>query len=245
MELPGASKWLAAFGWLVSMAPPTYADLGKASRDLFSKGYNFGFIKVDSTTKTGDDVEFKMGASHNIASQNMGGNIDIKYKLPKYGVTFTEKWNTDNALGTEVVVEDKLGKGVKLTIDSVYKPADGKRSGKLKLDYAHDRIRATMDANLDTAGPLVNAALVAEHEGWLLGAAGGFDTKKSQLKSSALALSRCVGHYQLTTFMYLLPPFPSLSPDASLTPLTPPLSLLGTPAGLCSRGNLVVVMLRP
>nr|P82945.1 RecName: Full=Voltage-dependent anion-selective channel protein; Short=VDAC; AltName: Full=Outer mitochondrial membrane protein porin [Doryteuthis pealeii] len=26
--------------------PPVYADLGKGARDLFSKGYNYGFSKL-------------------------------------------------------------------------------------------------------------------------------------------------------------------------------------------------------
>ena len=29
------------------MAPPTYADLGKASRDVFGKGFHFGLCKLD------------------------------------------------------------------------------------------------------------------------------------------------------------------------------------------------------
>lgn len=32
--------------------PPTYADLGKAARDVFTKGYGFGLIKLDLKTKS-------------------------------------------------------------------------------------------------------------------------------------------------------------------------------------------------
>lgn len=181
------------------MAPPTFADLGKSSRDLFSKGYNFGFVKLETTTKSGD-VEFKTGAAHNVASAVLGGNLDIKYKLPKYGLTVTEKWNTDNVLGTEVVVQDKGMSGLKVTVDSHYQPATAKRSGKVKMDFTKDRVRTTLDANLDP-NPIVNAAVVAEHEGWLLGAHGGFDTKKNTLRSSGLALGRNQGDYSLHTYV--------------------------------------------
>ena len=34
------------------MAPPTYGDLGKSSRDVFGKGYHFSLIKLDVKTKT-------------------------------------------------------------------------------------------------------------------------------------------------------------------------------------------------
>ena len=33
------------------MAPPTYADLGKAARDVFGKGFHFGLVKLDVKTK--------------------------------------------------------------------------------------------------------------------------------------------------------------------------------------------------
>lgn len=42
---------------------------------------------MDSTTKAGErkEIEFKTGASHNIATQKLFGSLDIKYKLPVYG----------------------------------------------------------------------------------------------------------------------------------------------------------------
>lgn len=46
-----------------------------------------GFLKVDSTTRAGDakEVEFKTSASHNLGSGKLGGNLDVKYKIPAYG----------------------------------------------------------------------------------------------------------------------------------------------------------------
>jgi hypothetical protein len=181
------------------MAPPTYADLGKASRDLFSKGYNFGSIKLDTTTKSGD-VQFKTGAAHNVTKGDLAGNIEIKYNIPKYGMTLTEKWNTANVLGTEVSIVDKVAKGVKVTLDSQYNPAAAKRTGKLKLDYAHERVRTTVDASLDAA-PLVQATAVGVHEGWLLGLSAGYDVGKSALVNSAFSLCLARGDYNLHTYI--------------------------------------------
>merc|ERR1712071_181649 len=45
-----------------------------------------------------------------------------KYKVAEYGLTFTEKWNTDNTLGTEVTVQDQIAKGLKVTFDSTFAP---------------------------------------------------------------------------------------------------------------------------
>jgi len=41
------------------------------------------------------------------------------------GITFTEKWNTDNVLATEVTVEDQLLKGLKLSFDTQFVPQTG------------------------------------------------------------------------------------------------------------------------
>jgi len=41
------------------------------------------------------------------------------------GITFTEKWNTDNMLATEVTVEDQLLKGLKMSFDTQFVPQTG------------------------------------------------------------------------------------------------------------------------
>ena len=44
------------------------------------------------------------------------------------GVTLSEKWNTDNTLGTELSIEDKLAAGLKLSLDTVFVPPTGSES---------------------------------------------------------------------------------------------------------------------
>lgn len=41
------------------------------------------------------------------------------------GMTLAERWNTDNTLSTEVVIDDKLLKGLKLVLDTAYAPYVG------------------------------------------------------------------------------------------------------------------------
>lgn len=41
----------------------------------------------------------------------MSGSLETKYKWVEHGLTFTEKWNTDNTLGTEIILEDQVGGG--------------------------------------------------------------------------------------------------------------------------------------
>ncbi|CAJ0579865.1 unnamed protein product, partial [Mesorhabditis spiculigera] len=182
------------------MAPPTFADLGKSAKDLFSKGYNHGLVKVETTTTSGDnkEVEFKTNATHNLGTGKLGGNLDVKYKVPKYGLTLTEKWNTENQLGTVIEVNEQFGRGLKLTFDSVYAPHSGKRSGKLKADWSHPTARITADIGL-TASPVINAAGVFARDGWLFGAQATFDTTTNKLAGTQLSFGHQAGDYTIHT----------------------------------------------
>lgn len=57
--------------------------------------------------------EFKTSGSSNTDTSKVAGSLETKYKRPEYGLTFTEKWNTDNTLGTEITVEDQVSEPVR------------------------------------------------------------------------------------------------------------------------------------
>lgn len=40
------------------------------------------------TTKSGPIVEFKTQAEQNLTTQNVKGNLEVKYKVPEYGQLF-------------------------------------------------------------------------------------------------------------------------------------------------------------
>lgn len=52
--------------------------------------------------------EFTAGGSSNLDTGKALGNLETKYKIKDYGLTFVQKWNTDNTLGTEVSMEDQV-----------------------------------------------------------------------------------------------------------------------------------------
>lgn len=52
--------------------------------------------------------EFKTSGSSNIDTSKVTGTLETKYKWAEYGLTFTEKWTTENTLGTEICVEDQV-----------------------------------------------------------------------------------------------------------------------------------------
>lgn len=107
------------------MSPPAYSDLGKNARDVFNKGYHFGLWKLDVKTKTNSGVEFTSAGHSNQDSGKVFGSLETKYKVKEYGLTFSEKWNTDNTLTSEVAVENQLVKGLKLSFDGSFAPQSG------------------------------------------------------------------------------------------------------------------------
>jgi len=177
------------------MAPPQYGDLGKTTKDLFNKGYNYGTVKLDVKTKTENGIDFSLTGEHNNDVQKSLGTLEAKYKDATRGLTFVEKWNTDNILKSELTAEDNVVKGLKLTLDSSYSPASGKKSAVLKTAYKHEKFLMNTDIDLDMNGPVVHNSLVFGHLGWLVGYQSSFDTAKS-----ALTRSNCAVGYQANDF---------------------------------------------
>lgn len=52
-------------------------------------------------------------------------------------MTLTEKWNTDNMLGTIIEVRDQFAKGLTVILDTCYAPHAVKHSGKIKMEWAN------------------------------------------------------------------------------------------------------------
>lgn len=107
------------------MSPPTYGDLGRSARDVFGKGYHFGLLKLDVKTKTDSGVEFSSGGVSNQDTGIVVGTLETKYKIKEYGLTFAEKWNTDNLLGTDITIADKLLQGLSIGYSCTFSPQTG------------------------------------------------------------------------------------------------------------------------
>jgi hypothetical protein len=80
---------------------------------------------LDVKTRTSNGIDFNVTGEHNNDVQKSLGTLEAKYRAPAQGLTFVEKWNTDNVLKSELTLEDNLVKGLKLTLDTSYAPASG------------------------------------------------------------------------------------------------------------------------
>uniref|UniRef100_A0A8C6BE52 Non-selective voltage-gated ion channel VDAC3 n=1 Tax=Monodon monoceros TaxID=40151 RepID=A0A8C6BE52_MONMO len=68
----------------------TYGDLGKAAKDVFNKWYGFGMVKIDLRTKSCSGVEFSTSGHAYTDTRKGSGNVETKYKIYNYGLTFTQ-----------------------------------------------------------------------------------------------------------------------------------------------------------
>lgn len=56
-----------------------------------------------------DLQEFATSGSNNTDTGKSGGHLETKYKIKELGLSFNQKWNTDNTLTTEITMEDQVG----------------------------------------------------------------------------------------------------------------------------------------
>ncbi|KAM6105765.1 non-selective voltage-gated ion channel VDAC2 isoform 2-T3 [Pterocles gutturalis] len=165
--------------------PPSYVDLGKSARDIFNKGYGFGLVKLDVKTKSASGVEFTTSGSSNTDTGKVNGSLETKYKWAEYGLTFTEKWNTDNTLGTEIAIEDQIARGLKLTFDTTFSPNTGNDGSEFG-----GSIYQKVSDNLETA---VNLAWTAGSNSTRFGIAAKYKLDSTASISAKVNNSSLVG----------------------------------------------------
>lgn len=125
--------------------------------------------------------------------------METKYKVSDYGLTLTEKWNTDNTLFTEIAMQDQGAKGLKVAFEGTFAPQSGNKNGKVKIGYGQDNVKVDSDVNVDLAGPLINAAAVFGYQGWLGGYQTAFDTQNSKITTNNFALGYTANDFVLHT----------------------------------------------
>jgi len=170
------------------MAPPKYGDLNKQASDLFNKGYFLNLFKLDVKTRTANGVNFNVVGEHNTQTTNTLGSLETKYVVPEYGLTFLEKWNTDNLLKCEITADDQLAKGFKVTFDGSIIPNTGKKTADLRTTYVHDKAQVETNIGFDATGPILNGSVVLGHQGWSTGYQYVYSTAKGALTKNNFAI---------------------------------------------------------
>uniref|UniRef100_A0A8C5DPF0 Non-selective voltage-gated ion channel VDAC2 n=1 Tax=Gouania willdenowi TaxID=441366 RepID=A0A8C5DPF0_GOUWI len=166
---------------IVTMAvPPSSTNVDQIVKDIFSK-------------------EFKTSGSMNMDTNRVTGTQENQYKWPQHGLTFTEKWTTENTVGAGVCVEDKITKGLKLSFDTMFSPNTGKKRNILKTAYEREYLNAGLDVDLDFAGPTLHGAAVDGYICWLGGCQMTYDSAKSKMTQGNISLGYKTENTQIHT----------------------------------------------
>ncbi|KAI8439622.1 hypothetical protein MSG28_013342 [Choristoneura fumiferana] len=172
---------------------------GITSNQESGKGFQLGVLKVNLKTKSKSGVTFTCKITSNVKNGKVFGSLSSKFAVKDYGLTFTEKWNTDNTLATDITIQDKIAKGLKLTLEGTFAPQTGSKTGKLKTSFANDTVAINTNLDLDLAGPIVDVAAVLKYQGWLAGANTQFDSQKTKFAKNNFAFGYQTKDFNLHT----------------------------------------------
>ncbi|CEL02623.1 Putative Outer mitochondrial membrane protein porin [Aspergillus calidoustus] len=113
---------------------------------------------------------------------------------PCSGLTLTQAWTTANALDTKLELDNNIAKGLKAEILTQYLPAKQSKGAKLNLYFKQPNVHARAFFDL-LNGPSANFDAVLGHEGFLVGAEGGYDVQKAAITKYSAAVGYSVSQY--------------------------------------------------
>jgi hypothetical protein len=113
---------------------------------------------------------------------------------PRPGLTLTQAWTTANALDTKLELDNNIAKGLKAEILTQYQPAKQSKGAKLNLYFKQPNLNARAFFDL-LNGPTANFDAVLGHEGFLVGAEGGYDVNKAAITKYSAAVGYSVAQY--------------------------------------------------
>jgi len=149
------------------MAPPKFADLGKAATDLFTEDFGGSSNSLTLKSKAANGTTLKVEGVRDHNSGAVAALLETKFTHAATGLTVKEKWTTKNVVTTEVTSENKLVQGLSSTIMANFAPSAGSISGlKIKTGFVHN----TVSTNIDVTPKDVAASGVFAFQKWLVGA---------------------------------------------------------------------------
>ncbi|OQD87386.1 hypothetical protein PENSOL_c079G00538 [Penicillium solitum] len=201
-------------------APAAFSDIAKATNDLLNKDFYHGAaanLEVKSKAPNGVTFTVKGKSAH---EGPIAGQLEAKYvdaptgKGPFHkkppdpgahksrlmplmfgcGLTLTQAWTTANALDTKLELDNNIAKGLKAEILTQYQPAKQSKGAKLNLYFKQPNLNARAFFDL-LNGPSANFDAVLGHEGFLVGAEGGYDVNKAAITKYSAAVGYSVAQY--------------------------------------------------
>ncbi|XP_058507670.1 voltage-dependent anion-selective channel protein 2-like isoform X1 [Solea solea] len=173
--------------------PPSFADLSKSANDIFNEGFGYGFVKLGVKSNLANGVEFNTSGSYENNANKCAGSLETKQKRSEYGLTFTERVNSDHTVGGGVTVQDQIIKGLMLSLNTTFSPKTGMKSGKVTMAYKHKYVNLGCDVDFPFATSSIHA--VVGYKGWISGYRMRFD--RLEMVQNTFAFGYKTGDFQL------------------------------------------------
>ncbi|KZZ87117.1 Porin, eukaryotic type [Ascosphaera apis ARSEF 7405] len=176
------------------MAPAAFSDIAKAANDLLNRDFYHGSAaSLEVKSKAPNGVTFAV-KGRNAHEGPIGGNLEAKYADKLNGFTVTQGWSTSNALDTKLELDNNIAKGLKAEILNSYIPATNVNNVRLNLYFKQSNLTARAFFDL-LKGPTATFDAVLGHEGFLVGAEGGYDVQKAAITRYSAAVAYSLPEY--------------------------------------------------
>ncbi|KAG0302700.1 Mitochondrial porin [Dissophora globulifera] len=159
---------------MATSIPVVFSDLSKSTQDLLTKDFPVGHTKVELKTVAPNGVTFNVLGNQDNKTGHINGELKTKYVDAKNGLTVTEAWTTGNLLTTQIEVENKIAKGLKLDINGGFLPHEGKKHAKIGVQYKQLGLNTRAYVDL-FKGPTFTGDVVVGRDGFVLGGDVAYD----------------------------------------------------------------------
>ncbi|EFE39849.1 hypothetical protein TRV_05433 [Trichophyton verrucosum HKI 0517] len=148
-------------------------------------------LEVKSKAPNGVTFNVKGKSAH---EGSIAGSLEAKYVDAPSGLTLTQMWTTGNALDTKLELDNNITKGLKAEVLTQYIPYSQSKGAKLNLHFKQPNLHTRAFFDL-LKGPTANFDAVLGHEGFLVGAEGGYDVQKAAITKYSAAVAYSLPEY--------------------------------------------------
>jgi len=166
----------------MSSIPIPFNDIGKSAKDLLTKDFPTGAVKLEVKTTAPNGVVFKVTGNKDSKTGIIHGDLETKYSDKKNGLTFTETWTTSNHLNGKIELENNFAKGLKIELHTSLLPSVGQKTAKVGVHYKQPNVHT--QASLDIFKTHFSVDAVVGRDGFLGGGEVNYDVLDGKVNLS-------------------------------------------------------------
>ncbi|XP_034183617.1 non-selective voltage-gated ion channel VDAC2-like [Osmia lignaria lignaria] len=172
------------------MSVPSFADLGKSARDVFTTGYHYGKSLMKLTGKAGSGgVQVDSDLRLYFDDSKLSGAAHVEYNTNEYGI-FRQQWSTDGTMMLGYTVNGFPISSMGLLSELSYNPATVAGAIKCGLKCNQENVNAVcsissdFNSNINVLGSIVTAI-----KGLMIGYQGGYSTETNRMTKNDIGMT--------------------------------------------------------